>query len=136
MKAKKVTLIISLLVVIIVGVLSRYFQTGILIFDKYLGDALYTIMFYLLLSLTWVRGSVVKKASFVMLFMTALELFQLTQIPYHLSTRSNIFFRIVAILLGTKFGWLDLMAYLIGVILIVIVDTLFSAKFPETPKTI
>ena len=136
MKAKRLTLSIALLAVILVGILSRYFHTGFQIFDKYLGDALYTVMVYLLLSLIWIRGRTLHKAMIVMAFMIALELFQLTLIPYSLSTSSNIFLRIVAIVLGTKFSWLDLLAYLVGVTLIVIVDSRFIAKLSKNPNSI
>jgi hypothetical protein len=128
MKARRLTLAASLAAVILVGILSRTLQTGFVLIDKYLGDALYTIMFYLLLSLVWLRGSAMLKAGIVMVFMIVLELFQLTLIPYHLSASSNIFLRIAAILLGTRFSWWDLLAYLVGVILIVSIDSLVFSK--------
>jgi hypothetical protein len=42
-----------LAVVIGVGVVSRMLHTGLVLIDKYLGDALYAVMIYVLLSLAW-----------------------------------------------------------------------------------
>ena len=61
--------------------------------------------------------------------MAVIEVFQLTQIPMLLSRNSNSFFRIVALLLGTKFEWLDLASYLIGIILIFLLDQFGFSKF-------
>ena len=36
-----------------VGILSRVVHTGLVVFDKYLGDALYAAMVYTILRLFW-----------------------------------------------------------------------------------
>ena len=66
---------------IAIGILSRLAHTGLLVFDKYLGDALYAAMVYgiprRLLAAT-------VSAGLAMVIITAIELFQLTLIPAHL----------------------------------------------------
>lgn len=42
---------LSIIMTIIIGISSRVFETGNPVFDKYLGDALYAILIYLLLEL-------------------------------------------------------------------------------------
>jgi hypothetical protein len=122
LKTKTIRLLASLIVVIFIGIGSRLLHTGYSFLDKYLGDALYAVMFYLLLGLLWLGGKPIFKAFIVMGLMTVIEVFQLTQIPMLLSRSSNILFRMVALLLGTKFEWLDLASYLIGIILIFLLD--------------
>ena len=42
--------------IIAVGILSRVVHTGLLVFDKYLGDALYAAMVYAILRLSWMAA--------------------------------------------------------------------------------
>ena len=63
-----------LFAIIVIGVLSRVAQTGIRIFDKYLGDALYAAMVYVILRLS---GRIARVAVWAAVAMTAIELFQL-----------------------------------------------------------
>ena len=108
------TLTLLILATILQGILSRLITTGFILFDKYLGDALYAILVYLLLSLGRWR-SLERKAFVALLIMVAIECFQLPQIPYQLSQRAAWLPRLVAIVLGTHFAWGDLWAYLVGI---------------------
>jgi hypothetical protein len=128
MKARSNTYLICLIIVIMIGIGSRVLHTGFLFLDKYLGDALYAVMFYLIFSLIWPGGRPLYKACFSMLFVTVIEVFQLTLIPLRLSESVNIVLRITAILLGTKFSWVDLVAYLTGIILIFAMDDLVLSR--------
>jgi|WetSurMetagenome_2_1015567.scaffolds.fasta_scaffold267642_2 hypothetical protein len=122
MKARSINYLICLIMVIMIGIGSRVLHTGFILLDKYLGDALYAVMFYLILSLIWSSGRPLYKACLSMLFMTVIEVFQLTRIPLLLSESVNIVLRITSILLGTKFSWMDLVAYLTGIIIIFAID--------------
>lgn len=128
MRKRRSPFLTSLMVVVIIGIGSRVLHTGFSFLDKYLGDALYAVMFYLILSLFWLGGVPLLKACAVMGFMTAIEMFQLTHIPLFLSKSGKIALRIVAIFLGTDFSWLDMLAYLIGIITIFIIDYLVFSK--------
>lgn len=108
--------------VIIAGLGSRMIHSGILLVDKYLGDALYAVMVYLLLALVWRNASPLSRAVVVALFMTALETFQLTLIPLEMSHSGNIILQIIGRLLGTTFSWLDLAAYFVGIVAALVVD--------------
>ena len=77
------------------GVLSRIVQSGFVIIDKYLGDALYAAMVYVILRLLW-RATAVAVGMSAMIIMTSVELFQLTMIPAHMLTSDHLISRIGA----------------------------------------
>lgn len=110
---KRRTLTLLILTTILLGIGSRLVTTGFVLFDKYLGDALYALLVYLLLSLVhW--WSLRRKALVAMLIMVAIECFQLTGIPQQLSLQTQWLPRLLAIVLGTHFAWYDLVAYGVG----------------------
>ena len=49
--------LLLLAAIVATGILSRVIHTGWIVFDKYLGDALYAAMVYLLISLVWHRNA-------------------------------------------------------------------------------
>ena len=106
--------------IIAMGILSRVVHTGLAVFDKYLGDALYAMMVYGILRLSW---GAVASARLAILVTTALELFQLTMIPAHMLASEHLITQLFARLLGVEFGFLDLLAYGVGIAGIYLVDT-------------
>jgi len=98
--------------IIALGILSRVVHTGLVILDKYLGDALYAAMVYSILRLMWRTAAVAIPA---MIVMTVIELFQLTAIPASLLASDYLVVRICARLMGTEFSFLDLLAYGVGI---------------------
>ena len=116
------SLILCLAGIIATGILSRIVHTVFIVFDKYLGDALYAAMVYMILRLIWAARRV-KVAVAAMIVMTAVELFQLTMIPAHLLTSSHLIVRICARLMGTEFSFLDLLTYAVGIAAIYLVDS-------------
>src|SRR5947209_3151042 len=98
--------------IIAMGILSRVVHTGLIVFDKYLGDALYAAMMYTILRLRWRSASVALPA---MIVMVGIELFQLTRIPAHMLGSERLIIRICARLIGTEFSFLDLLAYGLGI---------------------
>src|ERR1035438_623554 len=89
--------------IITVGILSRVAHTGLVVVDKYLGDALYAAMVYTILRLFWRAAVPVRVAvTAMMAVMTAIELFQLTMIPAHLLTNEHVLVRICARLMGDR----------------------------------
>jgi hypothetical protein len=104
---------------IAVGIFSRIVHTGVAVFDKYLGDALYAMVAYAILRLLWPPAAAAVWAS---VGMTAIELFQLTMIPAHLLASTNLAVRLCAHLLGVTFSFRDLLAYAVGIGCIYLVD--------------
>jgi hypothetical protein len=105
--------------IIAAGILSRLVHTGLVVFDKYLGDALYAAMVYGILRLL---SKAAPSALWAMAVMTAIELFQLTSIPAHMLASEHWVTRICARLMGVEFGFLDLLAYAVGIGCIYLVD--------------
>ena len=113
---------VALTVIIACGILSRTFQTGFVLVDKYLGDALYASMAYAILRVIWPFASPYRVAASAMVVMTALEFFQLTMIPARLFTSDNSALRIAARLMGTEFSVADIAAYALGIACILLID--------------
>jgi hypothetical protein len=119
---EKKAVVLSLAIVIAVGILSRRVHTGFWLFDKYLGDALYAAMFFLLIRLFVDRGTRLPKALMAFGLVVLIECFQLTYIPLRLSQSSDPVLRIMAVLLGTGFSVFDILAYLAGIAGVYVVD--------------
>ncbi len=113
---------VSIVIVIGLGVASRIWPLGWLWYDKYLGDALYAVLFYLILCLIWPYGKPWQKGIVSVLGMLLIETFQLTGIPRQMRYSGVIALRLISIILGIGFSWLDIFAYLIGILLIVVLD--------------
>jgi hypothetical protein len=104
--------------IVAAGLLSRVAHTGSRLFDKYLGDALYAAMVYVLFRLTGIG----RVALWAAVAMTAIELFQLTRIPADMLRSAWPAVRACARLLGTEFSVLDLLAYAVGICCIAALD--------------
>ena len=113
--------ILCLVAIVTIGILSRVVHTGLVVFDKYLGDSLYAAMIYVILRLWWRAAAVVVAVS-AMAVMTLIELFQLTMIPAHMLANQHLIVRICARLMGTEFSFLDLLAYGVGIGCIYLAD--------------
>jgi hypothetical protein len=94
-------------------------HTGSILFDKYLGDALYAAMVYEILRLLRRGKPAVVWAGVILV---AIELFQLTMIPARLYASGPLVLRLAAVVLGTHFSLLDLLAYAAGILAIYLVD--------------
>jgi Protein of unknown function (DUF2809) len=108
-----------LVAIVAAGLLSRVAHTGVRLLDKYLGDALYAAMVYVLFRLT---GRIARVAVWAAVAMTAIELFQLTRVPAGMLHSGYPAVRVFARLLGTEFSPLDLLAYGVGIGCIAAVD--------------
>ena len=104
-------------------------HTGFRLFDKYLGDALYAAMVYVILRLT---GRIARVAVWAAVAMTAIELFQLTRAPAGMLRSEYSAIRACARLLGTEFSVLDLLAYGVGILCIDVVNRLVMASTSKT----
>jgi hypothetical protein len=93
------------------GLAARYLLAGF--WAKYLGVALWATAAYWCVLFVRPSLSVMPAAAVTLVASFSVELFQLTPVPAHLSTR-HILFRLV---LGTTFSVWDLPAYLAGAIL-------------------
>jgi hypothetical protein len=114
--------------IIVAGIASRVVHSGSALIDKYLGDALYAAMAYVIFRLVVRSWPVVRVATLALAAMTAIELFQLTLIPARLLSSGSLVIRIAARLMGTEFSFLDLLAYAVGIGCVAIADRVLSCR--------
>ncbi len=105
----------AFVVTIVVGVASRIFVTGLLVFDKYLGDALYAVAIYLVLAMAFPERRPAERAALTTVAVLAVESFQLTGWPADWRADGSPVLRFISVVLGAKFGWWDIVAYLVGI---------------------
>lgn len=99
--------------IIALGLLSRAWPMGFVLWDKYLGDALYAAMVYCLLGWKW-DAPPGKLAWASMAAMSVIEAFQLTGLASGWGWMGRM--------LGTSFSWLDLAAYAVGICIATSID--------------
>jgi hypothetical protein len=103
---------------------SRLYPLGFKLWDKSLGDALYTVAVYLVLALLLPRRSPALIAALALGFSVAVELLQLTGIP---ARYGHLI--LVRWLLGRGFAWHDIACYIVGVAAVATLDVLcFRAR--------
>jgi hypothetical protein len=106
---------------IALGLASRKVHLDNFVWDKSLGDVLYTVMVYFFLALgrPSTRPHVLGVAAFGISFV--IELFQATGIPARLP-------RILQIVLGTSFAWHDVACYVVGALAVALADAFLIRK--------
>lgn len=107
---------IAAAIVVALGVASRIFVTGNILIDKYLGDALYAVLLYLVLRIWRPDQSRRDHANWAMSLVFVIELFQMTGIPASMRQSDSLLARLASIVLGTQFSWLDIVAYAVGIL--------------------
>jgi hypothetical protein len=107
--------------IVALGFASRLITTGLVVFDKYLGDALYATMVYAILRL-FARPAA-SAAIWASVIMVGIEAFQLTLIPARMLASEQLLTRICARLLGVHFQFADLLAYGVGIGCIYLLDS-------------
>ncbi|MBX3203091.1 MAG: DUF2809 domain-containing protein [Labilithrix sp.] len=112
---------VGLVLTVAIGLGSRRFPIGALVWDKSLGDALYAVMLYfvVLLARPALRPAVAGAAALSLSI--ALEVFQLTGIPARLP-------RVLQLALGTTFAWHDVACYVVGALVAIVVHGLAARR--------
>ena len=114
----------ALIVTVAVGLASRWWPIGFIVWDKVLGDALYAVALYLVVAIVSTLLRRDWSAPFVggiaVGICWALEAFQAT--GWTARSVSSVNLRNA---LGTTFGFTDLIWYLVGVVVIAILDVVW-----------
>jgi hypothetical protein len=90
----------------------------------YLGDVLVVILIYCFLK-SFVKLPVLTVATFVLLFAFGIEFLQFLNIVEKLGLEES---KIASTVLGTSFAWIDLLTYIIGIAIVLIVEKYWHKK--------
>lgn len=109
------------LAVIALGLASRRYP-GLLpaALGKYPGDALWTMMVFFGLAMIAPRWSVARLALGALAISYVVEFGQLYQAPWIMAVRAHPMGHLV---LGTAFGWMDLVAYTVGAVVAFVIES-------------
>jgi hypothetical protein len=116
-------LLVALLITISLGILSRLWPIGYPLYDKSLGDVLYSVAAYLALAIVLFRRQRWVIAVLALCGCVAVETFQATGIPARYEHLV-----IVRWLIGTEFSWHDITCYVVGVLAISLLDGLWLTR--------
>lgn len=90
----------------------------------YLGDVLVVILIYCFIQ-SFVKLPVLKVALFVLLFSFTIEFLQYLNIVQKLGLENS---KIAQTVIGTSFSWIDLLTYIIGIAIVIIVEKYWLKK--------
>ena len=126
------SIFLVIIFVIVLGIISRTIQFNHIILDKYLGDALYAVLFYLIFKLLLPKKKILHLSLYSLITILAIEAFQLTGIPLELRQSGNQLAYYLSIALGTKFSYLDIVAYMVGIVSVACIDGVISGVKSKT----
>jgi hypothetical protein len=108
--------------VLLLGLASRRFLGDYSFIKLYAGDALWALMVYFGFAFIFHRWSVPFVAAAALGFSVGIELSQLYHAPWIDSLRAT---RLGGLILGFSFVWSDLLCYVVGVGLGILIETYF-----------
>jgi len=114
------------LVVIALGLASRKFP-GLFpaVLGKYPGDALWTMMVFFGLAVMAPRMTIARLTLWALAISYAVEFGQLYQAPWIVAVRAHPLGHLV---LGTAFGWMDLVAYTAGAVVALLIELSINSR--------
>ena len=118
MKNVRLYYFISILLILILGILSRKIS-GIPLF---IGDILYAVLIYFGFRFLIMDSKKLTSLLLSLLFCFGIEILQLVQIDWLIAIRKTTLGHYV---LGVGFLWLDLLCYIIGTLLAFLIDWKF-----------
>lgn len=107
---RRLALAAAAFLILVTGLVVTYATVGFV--GDLVGDALYAVLIFLLVSFILVRMNSWRVAVIAILICAGIELFQLTGLPVEIAT----VFPPARFVLGTAFDPLDLVAYIVGVL--------------------
>ena len=113
---------LALLILVVEILIAIYVHDSFI--RPYIGDLLVVIFIYCFLK-SFVSLSTSKAALYVLLFSYFVETLQYFRIVQYLGFQRNDLARII---IGTSFDWKDILMYTIGIVTVVIIESVFSSE--------
>ncbi|MFD1256837.1 DUF2809 domain-containing protein [Mucilaginibacter terrae] len=117
---------ILIIIVIIVGLLSR----KVLCMPQWVGDLLWAFMVYLMVRVLLIKASTRRVAIISIAFCFIIELSQLYQAYWLNQLRQTLPGQLI---LGKGFLWSDLVAYIGGVVIGLVIERYFITRYCQVP---
>ena len=118
MKGNRLNYFILILLVLILGILSRKISN----IPLFIGDVLYAVLIYFGMRFLFIHLKTHKTFLLSLLFCFSIEILQLVQIDWLIAIRKTTLGHYI---LGQGFLWLDLLCYVIGTLLAFLIDWKF-----------
>lgn len=112
----------TVLLFIIEVLIAMYVQDAFV--RPYVGDFLVVILMYCFIK-SFLKLSALSVAGFVLLFSFTIECLQYLHFVERLGLGQ---FKLVKIILGSSFAWMDLVAYLAGIIVVIIIEKIAEKR--------
>ncbi|KMT21947.1 DUF2809 domain-containing protein [Clostridium cylindrosporum] len=125
MKRNRIIYLIASIIVIILGLMSRKINSLPNFIKTYSGDVLWALMVFLLISLIFNKRSTLFNAVCAIVFSYGIEISQLYHSPWIDSIRATM---LGGLVLGFGFLYSDLLCYIFGIALGIVLDKLLSAN--------
>jgi glycopeptide antibiotics resistance protein len=113
-------------ITIILGLASRKFSATDSWVHLYMGDVLWTMLFYFCFRFLWIHKTLTFSLLFAIVWSFLIEISQLYHPPWLDAVRNTT---LGGLLLGFGFLWTDLVSYVIGAFLGYFIDTRISRMF-------
>ena len=127
MNKLKLKYLLCVAAVIITGLVLR----KIAAIPLWIGDALWSVMIYLLMRTIFIHASIIGIAAWSLTFCFAIEISQLYQAPWINQIRSTLPGHLI---LGQGFLWSDLLAYTAGIVTVAMAEKMLCKKAYITHK--
>ena len=118
MKSNRLNYFILILLVLILGILSRKISN----IPLFIGDVLYAVLIYFGFRFLFIQLKTHKTFLLSLLFCFGIEILQLVQIDWLIAIRKTTLGHYI---LGEGFLWSDLLCYIIGTLLAFLIDWKF-----------
>ena len=123
MRRNRVVYLILIIIVMILGVLSRKLDNLPVIVSLYAGDILWALMVFLIVDFVFNNKSILFNISIAIMFSYGIEISQLYHAPWIDSIRNTT---LGGLILGFGFLWSDLICYTIGIFIGGIIESIFK----------
>lgn len=123
MKRSRLLYLILIIIVMILGILSRKIGNLPEIISLYSGDILWALMVFLIISFIFNKKSTIFTISWAIIFSYSIEISQLYHAPWIDAIRNTT---LGSLILGFGFLWSDLVCYTIGILIGIVIDIIIN----------